>query len=78
MLSRVVFIACYGLGFRLLGSQATGVFVYFGLFRRPLEASRSLMRRRPLGGAPGLRNPSGGRPGLSGGLRAFFGGLLRL
>jgi hypothetical protein len=54
MISRVVFIACYGLGFRLLGSKATGVFVYFRQF---LEVSRSLEGRCLKASASGSQEP---------------------
>jgi hypothetical protein len=50
----VIFIVCYGLGFRLLGSQATGIFVYF---RRFLEVSRSLEGRCLKASAPESQEP---------------------
>jgi hypothetical protein len=53
-ISRVVFIACYGLGFWLLSFQATWAFLYF---RRLLEASRSLEGRCLKASAPRSQEP---------------------
>lgn len=48
MLSRVLFIACYGLGFLLLGSQATGVFKYFRAFQAVSRSFWEFSKAAPL------------------------------
>ena len=75
MLSREIFIACYGLGFRLLGSQATGVFVYFRWF---LEVSRSLEGRCLKARAPRSQEPLLRAPEPFWRSQSLSGGLLSL